>query len=503
MKNSRKKNALLNISIGYISQIGILFLTFFGRKIFLKYLSIEYLGINGLYSNILTVLSLPELGLDTALLYSLYKPVAENDIPLISSLLTYFKKIYRLLASSIFVIGICLIPFLRYIIKSDLNNSELVIYYLLFLMNTVATYLIAHKVALLSAFQEQRFQKVALLLSNLILQIIYIVVLVLFANYYLYLASTVVTTLCNNAILSWFCDKQHPDIKENKKKVSFDKNPIKQRVKSTFFYKIGAVAISNTDNILISTIVSTAAVGLYYNYFSIISSIQGFLAIITSSLISGVGNLSVHGNKDKQYNIFNILLLCYHFIAAMGMVGLYLLLNDVITLWLGEQYLFEKSTVFVITFNFYLSTLVTPIWMYRESNGLFNQVKYLMLIRATINIFLSIILGIYIGTTGILLATAISLILSSFWYEPRILFKSVFHKSTSYYWKKQIKYFILTLLSYFICKNIINLIGSTLLEIIVKCIIVIIIVSMIFILFNLNTTECRTLIKMLKKYNTQ
>ena len=243
---------------------------------------------------------------------------------------------------------------------------------------------------------------------------------------------------------------------------------------------------------------STAAVGLYYNYFSIISSIQGFLAIITSSLISGVGNLSVHGNKDKQYNIFNILLLCYHFIAAMGMVGLYLLLNDVITLWLGEQYLFERSTVFVIAFNFYLSTLVTPIWMYRESNGLFNQVKYLMLIRATINIFLSIILGIYIGTTGILLATAISLILSSFWYEPRILFKSVFHKSTSYYWKKQIKYFILTLLSYFICKNIIGLIGSTLLEIIVKCIIVIIIVGMIFVLSNLNTTECRTLINMLK-----
>ena len=503
-KNSRKTNVLLNISIGYISQIGILILTLIGRKIFLSYLSVEYLGVNGLYSNILTVLSLAELGVDTALVYSLYKPVAENNIPLISSLLIYFKKIYTRLALFIFLLGVCLVPLLKYIINSNLTDSELIIYYLLFLINTVATYFVAHKSALLLAFQEQRIQKFALLLSNLILQVIYIIVLVIFANYYLYLVATVITTLCTNVILGWLCDRYHFDIKQNKINVSFDKNPIKQRIKSTLLYKIGSVAVSNTDNILISTIVNTNAVGLYYNYFSIISSIQSFLAIITSSLISGVGNLSVAGDKEKQYNLFNVLLICYHFVAAVGLIGLHLLFNDVITLWIGEQYLFGENTVLAISFNFYLSTIVTPIWMYREANGLFEQVRFLMLIRAVINIMLSIILGVYMGTTGILLATAISLIVSNFWYEPIVLFKAIFNKSVYSYWKKQIKYSVLTLLSYFICNNLecFMFTGNTPLGIVVQSIIIIIVVSLMFVIFNINTTEFKTLIGALnRKYN--
>ena len=143
MSNSRSKNALLNIVFGYAAQMGILILSFVGRRIFLRFLSIDYLGINGLYSNILTVLSLAELGLDTAVLYSLYKPVADNDIPLINSLLKYFKKIYTVLAVGIFAVGLALIPFLKFIVKSSLNDNSLIIFYLLFLVNTVASYFVA------------------------------------------------------------------------------------------------------------------------------------------------------------------------------------------------------------------------------------------------------------------------------------------------------------------------------------------------------------------------
>ena len=308
MSNSRSKNALLNIVFGYAAQMGILILSFVGRRIFLRFLSIDYLGINGLYSNILTVLSLAELGLDTAVLYSLYKPVADNDIPLINSLLKYFRKIYTVLALGIFAVGLALIPFLKFIVKSSLNDNSLIIFYLLFLVNTVASYFVAHKVAFLSACQEQRIQKLVMLSSNLILQVLHIIVLLIWKNYYVYVSATVVTTIINNLILNAICNKIHPHLKDKTEPVSFEKEPIRNRIYSTFVYKIGGVAINNTDNILISMLVSTAAVGFYSNYYTLISAIQGFIAIISTSLISGIGNLGAGGDKKRQYEIFSMVL---------------------------------------------------------------------------------------------------------------------------------------------------------------------------------------------------
>lgn len=477
MSSSRTKNAILNIAIGYIAQIGILVLSIIGRKIFLHFLSIEYLGINGLYSNILTVLSLAELGLDTAVLYSLYKPVANNDIPLVNSLLAYFKKVYIILAIGVLIVGLAITPFLKYIVKSSINNVELIIYYLLFLVNTVASYFVAHKVAFLSACQEQRIQKAVTLLSSLILQVVHILVLLILKNYYAYVCATVVTTIISNVILSSICNKIHPELKNKGEAVFFDKKPIKSRVYSTFIYKLGGVAINNTDNILISILVSTAAVGFYSNYYMVISALQGFIAIISTSLISGIGNLSASGDKKRQYEVFNLTLFFYHFVAALGLVGFGLLFNDVIKLWIGPEYLFDNKTVFVIAFNFYITNAVTPIWMYREANGLFEQVRYLMIIRALINIVLSIILGRYYGVFGILLATAISLIATNFWYEPNILFKNVFQISVLNYWKKQIKCFMATLFSlcigYLAIKHIHGGIVMLLIEIIVIIITVI------------------------------
>ena len=473
MSNSRSKNALLNIVFGYAAQIGILIVSFVGRIIFLTFLSVDYLGINGLYSNILTVLSLAELGLDTAVLYSLYKPVADNNIALINSLLRYFRKIYAVLALCIFIIGLAIIPFLRFIIKTDLNEHDLIIFYLLFLINTVASYFVAHKVAFLSACQEQRIQKLVSLSSNLILQILHIIVLLIWRNYYVYVSATVVTTIINNLILNAICNKIHPHLKDKTESVAFNKAPIKSRIYSTFIYKIGGVAINNTDNILISMLVNTSAVGLYSNYYILISAINGFVSIISTSIISGIGNLNARGDKKRQYEVFNIALLFYHFIAALGLVGFSLLFNDVITIWLGSKYLFDSKTVFIIAFNFYIITAVTPIWMYREANGLFEQVRFLMLIRAAINIVLSVILGMLCETFGILLATAISLLLTSFWYEPNILFKNVFEVPVLKYWIMQLKCFLATFLGLLISFFTVQYIPDGIIPLILKAVIVV------------------------------
>lgn len=499
MSNSRSKNAVLNIAFGYAAQIGTLILSMVGRRIFLRFLSVDYLGINGLYSNILTVLSLAELGLDTAVLYSLYKPVADHDIPLINSLLKYFKKIYYLLALGIFVVGLALIPFLKFIIKSELNNTDLIVFYLLFLVNTTASYFVAHKVAFLSASQEQRIQKLVTLSSNLFLQVLHIAVLLIWGNYYVYVVATVITTILNNLALSFICNKIHPYLKDETETIIFDKQPIRNRIYSTFVYKIGGVAVNNTDNILISILVSTASVGFYSNYYSLVSALQGFIAIISTSLISGVGNLGANGDRKRQYEIFNLALFFYHFIAAIGLVGFSLLFNDVITLWLGAEYLFDSRTVFIIAFNFYLTNAITPIWMYREANGLFEQVRYLMLIRATINIVLSVVMGKVCGTFGILFATSISIMATNLWFEPNILFKKVFELPIADYWKKQMKYAGTTVFGFAIAYLAVHDMHGGVIMLVQKALIVVVSVSLPFLIVSHKSKEFKTAIGLLHR----
>ncbi len=488
MTESRKKNVYLNVIFGYVAQIGIILLSFIGRKIFLNYLSIEYLGINGLYSNILTILSLPELGVDSAVVYFLYKPVAENNQELIKAYVKYFEKIYFLLAVGILLLGLCLLPFLQYIIKSDLSLRDLNIYYILFLANTCMSYLAAHKVALLSAYQEQRVQKMAMLSSNIVLQLLYIVVLVICHNYYLYVITTILGTLTNNLILNILCNKYHP-LKKSAKIYSIEKKSILKKIQSTFIYKIGVVLINSTDNVLISVLVSTSAVGLYSNYYTVISGISAFIAIINTSLISSVGNLGAKNESEKQYKYFNLIIDFYHYVAATGAIGFYMLLNNFITIWLGSEYLFDQSVVFTIAFSFYITTTVNPVWMYREANGLFEKVKYLMIITAVLNIILSIIFGKMCGVFGILLATSISRIITSVWYEPKILFNSVFKKNVAVYWKKQIKNVLATIISFIAVFVLIGNMSDTVLFFCIKGMIVVAVTSIVFIILNLDKVK--------------
>lgn len=332
MANSRSKNAVLNISVGFGTQILILLLSFIGRKIFVHFLELDYLGINGLYSNILSVLALAELGLGNVTQFFLYKPVVENDKPLVRYLVKYFGKMYWCIAGTVFLLGVLLMPFLKYFINSDLPQNELLIYYVLFLLNSVVSYFAADKIALLAAYQDNRLQKYILLLTNTLAQVGYIIVLVVWHNYFFYVSVTLLMSILNVALINLICRKKYSFLyeKSKEKPEGFDKHCIIDNVKSTFMYKIGATIVNNTDNILISAMISTAAVGLYSNYQMVVLAIQGFIAIVSTSLISGIGNLSATGNKKRMNSVFNVILLLYHLIAAYGAIAFYFLFQDLI-----------------------------------------------------------------------------------------------------------------------------------------------------------------------------
>ena len=488
-EKTRSQNAKRNIVYGYIAQAGVFILSFIGRKIFLCYLSADYLGINGLYTNILTVLSLAELGLDSAFLYSLYKPVAEHNNELINSLLVFFKKIYFTLAGVLFVIGMAVIPFLRFLIKSDIPQTDLIFYYVVYLINMVLTYFVAHKIALFSAFQEQRIQRIFMLLTNFVLQIVQIIVLIVFKDYHFYVLASTFTTILYNIALSIAAEKIHPEVFKAGKDSVFDKQEIYGRIRATFMYKVGAVLINSTDNILISVLVGITAVGLYSNYYSIIIAFTNLIAIINASLITGIGNLAVKESKEQQKGLFDMMLLVYHLIAALGLAGFSLLFNDLITVWLGPVYLLDNATVFIIALNFYLTYAIAPVWIFREANGLFDDVKYILLIRAGLNIVFSIVLGLFLGVFGILLATTISLVLTNLWYEPKVLAKKLYSDLTKNYWKKQLRFFILTALSYLICFFILPFIGTGIFPLILKALTVCSVTTFVFFITNRKTPE--------------
>ncbi len=498
MGNSRSKNLFLNLIIGYVAQIGILLLSFVSRRVFVQFLSADYLGINGLYGNILSVLALAELGLGSVTQFFFYKPTAEGDFSKTSTLFSFFKKIYVCIAISVLTIGLAFIPFLRFVVNSNLKQNELIVYYVLFLLNSVVTYFSAPQIALLAANQDNRLHKIVTLLTSFCLQIAHIAVLCIWKNYIIYVSITLLSSILSAVVLNSICSKRYPYLKETHKNETVNKKEIISSVKSTFIYKVGTVIVNNTTNILISIIVSTAAVGIYSNYMLVITGIQGFISVITTSITSSVGNLSAAGNKSRMLSVFESMLLIYNFIATVGFIGFFLLFNDFVAFWLGNGFLMNKPEVFAISIGFYITTTISPIWIYREANGLFAKVKYLMVIMALINIVLSVFLGKIWGVFGILIATPISKLLTQVWYEPRILYKAVFDKTQKSYWWLRTKLTSLSGIAVVLSFLVTRKLPSSFVFMIIKGIIIITICLVVFCVGTFRSTaflEIKDLVK--------
>lgn len=497
---STKRNAILSISF----QLVLFILTFATRSIFINLLGQEYLGINGLFSNVLSFLSLADLGINSVLLFALYKPISENDISKVKTLVLFSKKVYRIIAISIYLIGILVIPFLSYIVNgSSLPLQELKIYFFLYLLNTVFSYLVVYKSTLINADQNMHIIKFCDFISSFLVQIIQIVLLSYTRNYFLYLLVLVSFTLIKNIILSFIANKIYPFLKE--KDVyplsNIEKKSIFSNVKSIFLYRVSAMIMNSTDNILISIILGTLVVGYYSNYLLIVSAINTFIALLTQSIIASLGNFNSKKKPSEKLKIFRTLLLVFYFIGAVCSCCFLTMFNDFIYLWIGHNnnsYILSSFDVVAITFNFFISCVLNPVWMFRETTGQFKQVKYIMCLAALLNILLSIFLGYFLGLGGIIISTAISKLLTLFWFEPKKLFKNIFCHSVSKYWLWVFKLFLISLFCVCLCMIICYFIPCSWLFIFVKIFVCVFVSLLLFVLFNYKNEETRYLISKLK-----
>ncbi len=429
-----KRNLLFN-TIKYTIQIVLQFVL---RTALIYLMGAEYLGLNGLFTNVFTFLNLAELGIGSAIVFNMYKPIADGDTEKVKSLQNLYKKFYYIISIVVIVLGLSLIPVLRFLINGEVSvDINIYILYILYLINTLIGYLSAHKRSLLFAYQRNDIENKVKTVCLFGMSIIQIIVLFALKNYYIYFSVSILFTAIECVLIHISANKLFPNINGYAQPLDPQtKKDIYKNISALSMHKIGSVVVFSTDNILISAIISIVALGAYSNYYMIISTIAGIFSLFINALTSSVGNLIASQDKEYVYQKYKQLNFIFSFLSTFTTICLIVLLQPFVKLWTGGGvYILKMSSVMLMCVSYYVIRIRACNGIFKDSAGLFYQNRFSPILEAFSNLILSIILGYWIGINGIIIGTIISGIIAPIWSEPLILFKHYFKKSLWNYFK--------------------------------------------------------------------
>lgn len=502
MKTERVKNSVFNGIANVLLNMSVAVISFVLRMYFIKSLGKQCLGLDGLFTNILSFLSLAELGFSTSISFSLYKPLAEKNSKKIGQLMTYFKKIYQKITVLVFVVGLCIIPFLKLMAKGYTVSYNIYVIYILYLLNTALSYFISYITILIEADQKNYKLTGIRLSANIVVYGLQLVSLIVFKNFILYLGIQLVFRMIERIVIYYYVKKQYPDINlSSKEKLNItEKNKIKTNVKGVLFHKIGNYAVNGTDNILISSIINISATGVYYNYLSITSVISNTIGALINATGASFGNLNVTEDDKTKENVFDMINFVCLLFSGIAFVGVFTVINPFIKAWFGAEYMLNIYYVIIICINMYLSSILMPVNTVKDSSGLYYIDRYVPIIQAIINLGVSIFLGRKIGMIGILLGTCISGVLTVNWSKPYVIYKKVFNSSAFKYYFKVFKNIVSVFIAVIIMTIIKNntSINNEWINIIILSLLSIIVYTIIYIIMNFNTKEFKYFIKLKK-----
>lgn len=488
----RKKSSILNVS----SNITILFtqtiLSFITRIVFIRILGEECLGLEGLFVNIVSMFSLAELGVTTAISYNLYKPLAENDVKKINVLMSLYKRIYICVGISILIIGSLLIPFLGNFI-TDYHINNLVIIYVLYIIDSSLTYLITYKEVLI--ISDQKNYKIAIhnFLSSIFTYGFQIVFLICYKNFVIYLLIQILVRLIQRILINKYISSEYSNIDFNcKEKLSRDeKKDIVLNIKSMFFQKIGNFLINGTDSIIISKFINISTVGIYSNYLSITTILKNLVNSVSTGITASFGNLVAKEDKNIQINVFEIVNFISFLLNGFITLNLLILVNPFIEFCFGTKYILEFGLVLIISLNFYISSMLAPLDSVKSASGIYVKDRFVPLIQSIVNLFFSLFLVNKIGLYGVLFGTLISYIVISVWNRPYIVYKYAFNSKPYKYYIEYIYRFLLLIICYIIISFVISgvFIDNFFLELIVKGTIVFTIYSFVILITHFKNKE--------------
>lgn len=502
MRIQRTENTVRNMTWGYVYKLVNMILPFIFRTVMIHALGADYLGVSSLFTSVLQVLSLSELGFGSAMVFSMYKPIADNDDETICALLNYYRRIYFVIGCIILGVGLALTPFIQHLISGD-YPPDLNIYfvYLAFLINTSISYfLFAYKGALLSAFQRNDVESKILIIVTLFRYTTEIVGIIATREYYVFLAFEIISTILINIIKLVCTNRMYPQyiprgqINVNKKK------EIKSNVTALMCHKIGGIVLNSADNIVISAFLGVVIVANYANYYYVINAITGIVIICFTGMTAGIGNSFVTESVGKNRDNFRKILFFNAWIVGWCSVCFVCLYQDFMNLWVGKQYMFNDQIMLLFVVYFFVHCIRRTIITFRDGAGMWRDNMWQPIISAVFNLIVNIVLVQIIGIYGILISSIMSMVLIDVPWEARAFCKRIEMKTRDYL-LSLLKYFIITVL---LCAGMYWLTSSIhfsmITSIVLKFLLCIIIPNAILWLIYRNTNEFAIFLQLLKRY---
>jgi O-antigen/teichoic acid export membrane protein len=427
-----KRNASYSLAIGVITII----IGLIAQRIFINTLGAEYLGINGLFMSIVSMLALAELGLGSAIYYHLYKPVAKNDTNKVRLIIDFYKKGYRLIAAAVFVLGLLFMPFLSSILGNINISESIYIIYSLFLFDAVSSYLLVYKRAVLYVDQNSHIISGVHLAYLIVLNALQITILIFTGNFYLYLVIRIVMRLAENVVLTQVSNKKYPYLKgaTTDKLDAYTKADIYKKVRGLSYHKVSSYIVLGTDNILISVFLGVAVVGLYSNYLLVTTAILMLMGQAFTAITASVGNLLVDNNSSKSFNVYKKIRFMNFWLACFATTSVIVIMNSFISLWVGSQYLLPIGVLMAICLNLYLTMIRSSISSFKEAAGIFHEDRFVPVIESIANLIFSIAFLKIFGLAGIFLGTACSTLILHLYSYPKFVNKPLFKVSSKQYY---------------------------------------------------------------------
>ena len=450
MKSERKKSSFKNMITAVSSNVLTIIVGLVAQAVFIKILGSEYLGLNGLFSNVISMLGIVELGMGSAIIYNMYKPIAENNHEKIKSLMQFYKKSYRIITLIISIIGIMIIPFIKYIVDIESVTVGINVYlvYILFLLETICSYILSYKRSMLYADQKEYITNIIHMGYTILVNTMQLTFLYFTHDYYLYLIIKVMMRLVENIVISSYVNRRYSYLLDNNvtKLDSKTEKDIFQKIRALFFHKIGTFIVSGTDNIIISKYLGLVTVGLYSNYYMIINAVQTVINHIIQATRASVGNLLVTESKTKQFDIFNKIRFVNFWISCFSSICIFVIMDSFITIWIGYKFVLPTKVLLVLVINFFIVSSRSTYGAFKEAAGIFYEDRFVPIIESLLNIVLSIIFVKKFGLMGVFMGTIGSGLVLWCYSYPKYVYNKLFGRKISDYMKETIYYFIIFIL---------------------------------------------------------
>ena len=482
---NRKKNATRNIIFGTCLKLYQIVVPFLMRTIMIYFMGVQYLGLNSLFTPVLQVLNLAELGVGSAMVYSMYKPVAEHDNNTICALMGLYRKYYRIIGMVVLAAGCVIIPFVPHLIKSDVPEGiNIYVLYVMNLLATVFTYwLYAYKNSILQAYQRNDIVSKVTIITDTIKYILQIFTIVFLKNYYMYVLVLILLQIASNIITAAVVTRMYPEYRCRGSLPKEEVAQINSRIRDLFTSKIGAVIVNSADTVVISAFLGLTVLAIYQNYFFIISSVIAFIAVVFNSCTAGIGNSIIVETKEKNYNDFKKFTFLIAWIAGFCTVCIVCLMQPFMNIWMNgnEKLMLGMSEVVCFCIYFFVYEIQQLLLTYKDAAGMWHEDKYRPLVTALTNLALNIIMVQFFGLYGVLLSTVISIIFIGMPWLFYNLFTVLFKRNAAKYVIRVVYYTVITIVISIITYTVCSLVPFTgIAELIVKLIICIIVPNLLF-----------------------